>query len=551
MKNTSNSFQFQRIILVSQTEKSGRVLKIFPRTLITSEGNTIGKSTLLSCLFWGLGCEVRFEEDWPELDVTVLIEFSVHNKTYKVKRDSQAIYFREENMQWETYEKITGEYLDKINLILNFNTLLRSSGASNLSKVPPAFYFASTYIEQMSGWNEIWGSFKNLGQFDKNGKFELSKYLCGVLNKDYYDKKLEQNNYRLRNIDISKEVQKTNAVANYFIAERSIDPQINIQNKIKESAQSVVIVERKILEKKNEYVSISSRLSAIDNEMQITRVAIGEIEQDYNFSTENIETTSIYCPTCGIEHKNDLVNRFSLIHDQNKLMDNLKTLQAEKSNLLNKSYHLSQTIDKFYVDIKDLLEENNCNNEVNQLFINNSLIPNLERRMASENEKIKGNLKEIRKISKENKNIENSNLEKIENGIVEYFNKLCKDLDIKMYFKENLYDILNYYSGGANQVKAMLAKRLTILNAINAHAELTTPPFIIDSPRQQDIDSKNYYKMLNILISNTPEDVQLIIAAVQNNFIDNIKNDFEEINLDSTLLKTEQYELASFLMSQS
>jgi hypothetical protein len=38
----------------------------------------------------------------------------------------------------------------------------------------------------------------------------------------------------------------------------------------------------------------------------------------------------------------------------------------------------------------------------------------------------------------------------------------------------------------------------------------------IKSPRQQDIDSDNYHNMLNILISNTPDDVQLIIAAVQN-----------------------------------
>ncbi|KKW81515.1 hypothetical protein AAV96_03115, partial [Acinetobacter sp. AG1] len=108
MKNTSNSFQFQRIIIVSQKEKSGRVLKIYPRTLITSNNNTIGKSTLLGCLFWGLGCDIRFEEDWPFLDVTVLIDFSVHNKNYKVKRDSDNIYlYDEENDKWEAYDKIT------------------------------------------------------------------------------------------------------------------------------------------------------------------------------------------------------------------------------------------------------------------------------------------------------------------------------------------------------------------------------------------------------------------------------------------------------------
>ncbi len=94
----------------------------------------------------------------------------------------------------------------------------------------------------------------------------------------------------------------------------------------------------------------------------------------------------------------------------------------------------------------------------------------------------------------------------------------------------------------------MLAKRLTILNSIYSHAELSTPSFVIDSPQQQNIDSHN---MLNILISNTPDDVQLIIAAVQNNFINSIKGNFEEINLESTLLIAEEYELANFLILHS
>ncbi|AZB94997.1 hypothetical protein DKE46_012260 [Acinetobacter pittii] len=146
----------------------------------------------------------------------------------------------------------------------------------------------------MSGWNEIWNSFNNLGQFDKNNKFELSKYLCGVLNKNYYDNKLNQNFYELKNFDISKEILKTNEVSDYFRSKRAISPQIDLQDKIKNSARSVVMAERKILEKKNEYINISSRMAAIDNELQIIQVAIGEIEQDYNYSIENIETTSIF-----------------------------------------------------------------------------------------------------------------------------------------------------------------------------------------------------------------------------------------------------------------
>lgn len=168
MKDTNNSFQFQRITIVSHVEKSGRVLKIYPKTLITTKKNTIGKSTLLNCLFWGIGCEVRFEEDWENLNISTLIEFSINEKTFKVKRDKTYIYLLENNSdEWIKFEKITGAYLEKLNKILNFNILLKNKNAQKLSKVPPAFYFSSTYIEQMYGWNEIWNSFKNLGQFNR------------------------------------------------------------------------------------------------------------------------------------------------------------------------------------------------------------------------------------------------------------------------------------------------------------------------------------------------------------------------------------------------
>ncbi|KKW80655.1 hypothetical protein AAV96_05015, partial [Acinetobacter sp. AG1] len=439
----------------------------------------------------------------------------------------------------------------KLNNILNFNILLKNSKAKKLSMVPPAYYFSSTYIEQMHGWNEIWNSFNNLGQFDKRNRFELSKYLCGILNKDYYENKEEQNSYTLKNIDINKTISERNLVIDYFKQSESLDSKNQIQDKIFETSRSVIDTENKIINKKNDYIQISSRIAAIENEINIVQLALGEIELDYEFSIENIETTSILCPTCGVEHKNNLVNRFSLINDENKLLKKLENLNLEKKGLLASSYKISNQITYLYENIENAYSKNSFKEYFNNYFVNNSLLPELNEKVFKDNSKIKSNTEEIRKIGRKNKKIETINLKNTEEEIVSYFNSLCSELDIKMYLKDNLYDILNYNSGGANQIKAMLAKRLTILNAINMYGEPSTPPFIIDSPRQQDIDPPNYHKMLAILIKSTPENVQLIIAAVQNTFIDEIKSNFEEIHLEDTLLKHDEYDQANFLITHS
>lgn len=548
MKDINNSFQFQKITIVSHTEKSGKVLKIYPRTLIISKSNTIGKSTLLNCLFWGLGCEVRFEEDWAKLKVSTLIEFSVNNKIYSVKRDSENIYLLlEPDAKWIKFEKITGDYLDHLSNILNFNILLKSKNSHKLSKVPPAFYFSSTYIEQMYGWNEIWNSFENLNQFNKKDKLEVSKYLCSIQDKEFYENKLLKNTYEIHNVSIKDKIKDSNQVINFFDQfESDITTPLN---EIQKTSYNYNQTEAKLRKNKKEYVSLSSKLASIENEINILSLAIEELEEDYLYSVENVENTLIYCPTCGVEHKNNLLNRFSIISDSDKLKTRLNHLEKEKIDLNRNLLSLSAEIEETCISFKDILNNDQLPNTFNQYLFNHSLKPTLEKRITDFDNNIKENRKSMRQIDSKNKSITKENLEKVERELLDYFNNLCKKLDAKMYEKNSLEDLLNHSSGGANQIKVMLAKRLTILKAIHSHAELATPPFIVDSLRQQDLDDLNYEKMLDILINNCPAETQLILAAVQNTFTNAIKNDFEEITIEDSLLSKEQYQIAAFLMA--
>jgi len=550
MKDTNNSFQFQRITIVSHLEKSGRVLKIYPRTLITSKNNTIGKSTLLNCLFWGLGCDVMFEEDWIKLEISTLIDFSVGNIQYKVKRDKDSIsLFNYEKNIWNEYEIITGDYLEQLNRILNFNILLKGTNAKKLSRVPPAFYFSATYIEQMYGWNEIWQSFKSLGQFNKNNKRELTKYLCSLQNSDYYDNKLQINSYELSNLSISDDIKNSRHVIDY-IDKFKLDVKDPF-TEIKSVSSEYIRTENNLREMRKKYISYSSKSASIDNEINIIMIAIGELENDYIFSVENLTNTTIYCPTCGVEHHNNLVNRFSIISDSDNLKKQLKDLKIEKHNILNTLNKLSHEIENTYNNFRISIEKDPTSEILNQKILNKTLTPTIENRISNFEKDIKNNKKIITSLNTKNKNIQKNNLGEIEDELVLYFNKLCKELEVKMLPKRNLNDILEFHSGGANQIKVMLAKRLTILKAINSHAELSTPPFIVDSLRQQDLDDLNYEIMLQLLINECPDDCQLILAAVQNSFTEAIKDDFEEITIDNSLLLSSEYQIASFLLSDT
>lgn len=464
-----------------------------------------------------MGCDVNFEETWCS-DIATLVEFSSRGIEYKIHRtqDMISIYDTITN-DWTDYPSVTSEFLSQLNKILNFNILLQYPKALSLSKVPPSYFFATTYVEQMNGWTNIWSCFKNLNAFDKNKKLELLKYMCGILDQEFYINKREHNEFTQKNVVLKTLIERDTSTLSYIDELKTV----SISTKVHETSRAINKVESQINEKRDLYLENSSNLASIENEIELIQVAIGELDKDYEYSICNIESTDISCPTCGVIHKNDLLNRFSIINDVNSLIKQEKNLIKEKNNIQEYLLELTSQIDSNYKEISQLLNKNEVDS----------------------NDKIKKN------IVKANKIIENKNLKEKEKDLVDFFNNLCVKLETEIIPKINFYGILNHVGGGANHIKVMLAIRLTILKAIYSHAESAIPPFVIDSPRQQDIDDQNYQLLLEI-IQDVPDDVQLILAAVKNDLVDNIKSKFEEILLKGKILLPEQYSTAKLMMEK-
>ncbi|HEY9188693.1 MAG TPA: hypothetical protein VIR55_12420 [Ignavibacteria bacterium] len=148
--------------------------------------NSVGKSTLLKLLFWGLGCEPELDTTWNALDCKTIVDFEIDTKNYRVKRYKNQISLKENDSIYKDFQKITGKYSIKIAEIVNFKVLLPNQNSSILETHPPEFYFLPYYFDQKISWTKAWDNFNNLGQYS-NWKSTFIKYHIGLLTPMHFE----------------------------------------------------------------------------------------------------------------------------------------------------------------------------------------------------------------------------------------------------------------------------------------------------------------------------------------------------------------------------
>ena len=178
--------QFQRLVLLSDSKRTANQFT-FPKrfNLVTGNDNSIGKSTLVKSLFWAIGCNPHFDNDWKSNDVKTILYFTVNQIKYVVSRYADGIYFGAEGFQLTKYSKITGQFSEDFSEIVGFDLLLANRN-EGIDRPPPAFYFLPFYIDQKKSWDEPWNGFEGLGQYARF-KPSLIKYFSGYLPKEHFD----------------------------------------------------------------------------------------------------------------------------------------------------------------------------------------------------------------------------------------------------------------------------------------------------------------------------------------------------------------------------
>ncbi|ADY29547.1 hypothetical protein Celly_1723 [Cellulophaga lytica DSM 7489] len=573
------NLKFKRLLILSNSTKSANQFE-FSETLnlITAVDNSVGKSTLVKLLFWGIGCEPTLDTNWSTTDSKTIVEFSVDTNDYTVKRYKNQISLKIKDEDFVDYEKITGEYSQKVAEILEFKALLPNRSTGLMETPPPAFYFLPFYIDQKRSWSKAWDNFEKLEQY-KNWRSTIVKYHVGLLTPKHFElesKKAEKKDTKNLVQSQIERIETTLDVVEEYIP--------HITNATTETKEFELLTEEIKVDLKNlqeEQEKILSQLTSLngdrvylEQQQIITEKIISELDKDYKFTIENIEEDEIECPLCGVVHENSIINRTSIMTDKsqaenqlqsilteldkiNKKIDNanFKLDKARESILkINEKYVISEelpvskhientnSVKRDDIEIKDFnfnqIIENIAGNAIKKSVLNDKI------EKVNSVDTLK---KDIRQLGKEQKGlITLEDIEKINNSFSSIFSDYIELLDAEAVNISSIESPLDYNKvikegGAAEGSRAILAYYLSIFTMVEEYGNEVKSALVIDTPNQQEQSDTNYEKIVNLLTNRTSKKTQILLCAMENEHLVQFKKKAKIITLtkDRLLLKSE------------
>ncbi|WP_227507583.1 hypothetical protein [Raoultella planticola] len=527
--------------------------------LITGKDNSIGKSTLAKSLLWSLGCDPVFDEEWKSNDIKSILYFTINNKEYFSCRGTHSIILGAIGDEAQRYINISGDFSKDFSDLVNFKMKLPNRGDGNLETPPPAYYFLPFYIDQIKSWSSPWNSFENLGQYS-NWKAPLIKYFTGYLKPEHFD--IEENIYEYSEIkkESAHKIEKFQSAVE-VIVDNSVDSHIaldnddfiKIQNEIKNELYDLIDYQTRLYDAQ---ATITSNIYDLESQYTLAITSANELEEDYKFAVESIPTDNLECPLCGTLHDNSLPNRAlllsekdSLLNEANSIASKIAELNSSLNSLNDDVQFITNEIDRInkkYITDDDVVEKDLIAQVIDTISTEN-VSKNIQIKINNEDlniNKANSSIKELKKDQK--KLLSTKEREELNSS---FMSKLLANIEalgstgINLSKVKTPTDYKQLLGGGAAEAaRGLLAYQLSILQQIHGAKSCAVPPFVIDTPNQQEQAGYRYETVIKELMRSVPQDYQIILCAMENDALNEFKHDANVIELNSNrLLTASQY----------
>lgn len=549
------SLKFKQVLILSNSSNSANQFKFSENlNLITAIDNSVGKSTLVKLLFWGLGCEPTLDTTWSSLDCKTIVDFQIGNNHYSVKRYKNQISLRENNNSFVDYSKITDDYSKKIASIFRFKALLPNRSSGLLETPPPAYYFLPFYIDQKRSWASAWNNFDNLGQFE-NWKSTIIKYHVGLLTPAHFELESQKVEKKDCQKDIQVQIDKINTaleVVENFIPQLS---QATVDNvKFEKLTTEIMIDLRALQENQENFLNELSQLNGervyLEHQQNITERIILELDNDYKFTIENINGDEIECPLCGVVHDNSIINRASIMSDKTQAENQLKTICRELEKVNNKLSKIQIALDQARNQIETINDKYVIYDEGQKIefveiiesIAGNSIKQNVINEKTNKLVKIDSLNGEIKAISKEQKDLlTKDEIVTINDSFNNTFSRYIEFLDAEAVNISEIRSPLDYNKvikegGAAEGSRAILAYYMTIFTLVEGFGNEVKSCLVIDTPNQQEQSHSNYARIVDILTNKISSNTQVILCAMENEHLNSYKEKASIITLDKNML---------------
>jgi len=553
------SLKFQRLVLISDSKKLANQFT-FPKrlNLITGEDNSIGKSTLAKSLLWSLGCDPVFDEEWKSNEIKSILYFTIDGKEYFSCRGTQSIILGAVGSTGKRYGNVTGKFSEDLSELVNFEMKLPNRKTDILETPPPAYYYLPFYIDQIKSWHSPWEAFANLSQYSR-WKTPLIKYFTGYIKPEHFE--IEEDIY---DIEVGKKESKQNIEKFNNAAEVVVDIStdlgvalsdyefVRIQEEINNELQELIEYQTRIY---NNQTDTTANIYDLERQYDLAKASASELEEDYKFAVESIPNDILECPLCGTLHDNSLRNRALLLSEKDALVSEASLIALkinENKELLAQINKEAQSITQQIEKINNKYIPNEADGEILTQVINmiskENVSKNIHNKIDIENVKVAKADSSIRTLKSDQRKLLSK--EEKEDLNVSFMLKLSENIHslgssgISLSKVSSPADYTKLIGGGAAEAaRALLAYQLSVIQQIHSLKTCIVPPFVVDTPNQQEQAEHRYETLIQELMKSVPSDYQVILCAMENDALTKFKEEANVINLDSNrLLHPSKYE---------
>ncbi|MCG2592970.1 hypothetical protein LZ009_09275 [Ramlibacter sp. XY19] len=516
---------FHALSLISERDGNARRVAFSPHKNLLVGPNESGKSRVLKHAVWALGCEPRRAAgDWDS-NVVAALELSVGAKRYTFVRqgmrmraafdhDGKLLFATESGARWAEFFAETFEYTLR----------LQGQKEGSYGFAGPNYAVLPYYIDQEGGWGLKWDNFGYLTAFVGWEKPVFESF-TGLRPLRYYEAGLRKNEiaFKLKEARSQDRLQERSfkqVTALLPPADATLDESLFAQD-LQELAQRVTELTRDEEELRTALVDVAMTRQEKHSQLKMAARSEQALVDDLAYLSRYPDDTGVECPTCGQLHKTSFAARIELAGDAQDAHQLVLAVREQIESLRTKEAELQAKLRNVRAGLERVRQSLSRKHESKTVLdvVAAKSRDTLELAYNSSRRDIRAQIDALQEEQEE-----------LDAELAKFTDKGREDR-VRARYKEELLSYADRLGVNPSEVARLsigarprLAQGssgprvyLSMYMALIATAESTgdSPrlPFIVDSPRQQDLGDENFADVLTTIFEQSKAH-QIFVANV-------------------------------------
>jgi len=506
---------FHALSLISERDGSARRVEFSPHKNLLVGANETGKSRVVKHAVWALGCEPRRAAgDWDS-NVVAALELSVGAKRYTFVRqglrmraafDEQGklLFATESGARWAEF------FAD----VFEYTLRLQGQKEGHYALAGPNYAVLPYYIDQEGGWGQKWENFQSLKAFVAWEKPVFESF-TGLRPLRYYEAGLRKNEiaFKLKEARSQDRLQERSfkqVTALLPPADATLDESL-FAKELQELAQRVTELTRDEEELRTALVDVATTRQERLAQLKMASRSEQALVDDLAYLSRYADDTGVECPTCGQHYKTSFAARIDLAGDAQDAHQLVLEMQGQIDSLRSKEHELQsklRTVRAALERVRQSLARKHESKTVLDVVAAKSR-DTLELAYDASRRDLHAQIDALQEEQKE-----------LDAELAKFTDK-GREERVRARYKEELLSYADRLGVNPSEVgrptigtrprlaqgssgpRVYLAMYMALIATAESTGDSPRFPFIVDSPRQQDLGDENIAKLLTTIFQQS------------------------------------------------